>query len=184
MQTLEGQFIARITAFLGRSGLSPTAFGKKALGDPNLMRQIERGRSLTLRSADRVQAFMDEHDGISTEARAPPSRPWYRKPSPRVRRRKTTRRTRAMTEQPSSERANPPIRILRLPEVVERTGARTRGLSHARKVRKPAHATFNVAAGEGVLRPPSDPPAYRAAERSAEGRGRPRPEPRPRCSRG
>ena len=124
MQTLEGQFIARITAFLGRSGLSATAFGKKALGDPNLMRQIERGRSLTLRSADRVQAFMDEHDGISTGARAPPSRPRYRcrKPSPRARRWKTTRRSRAMTEQPSSESANPPIRILRLPEVVERTG--------------------------------------------------------------
>ena len=120
MQTLEGQFIARITAFLGRSGLSATAFGKKALGDPNLMRQIERGRSLTLRSADRVQAFMDEHDGISTGARAPPSRPRYRKP--RARRRKATRRSRAMTEQPRSESANPPIRILRLPEVMERTG--------------------------------------------------------------
>lgn len=35
------------------------------------------------------------------------------------------------------------------------------GLSHA-KVDKPAHATFNVAAGEGVLRPPSEPPAYDA----------------------
>ena len=27
---------------------------------------------------------------------------------------------------------------------------------------KPAHATLNIAAGEGVLRPPSDPPAFRA----------------------
>ena len=81
MQTLEGQFISRLTAFLGRSGLSPTAFGMKALGDPNLVRQIESGRSLTLRSADRVQAFMDEHDGISGGARAPPSRSRYRKPS-------------------------------------------------------------------------------------------------------
>ena len=120
MQTLEGQFISRVTAFLGRSGLSPTAFGRMALGDPNLMRQIERGRSLTLRSADRVQAFMDEHDGISGGARAPPRRPRYRMPSQRAGR---TRRSRAMTEHPSNERAtNPSIRILRLPEVLARTG--------------------------------------------------------------
>ena len=28
---------------------------------------------------------------------------------------------------------------------------------------KPAHAMFNIAAGEGVRRPPSNPPAFRAA---------------------
>ena len=123
MRWLERGFILRVTAFLGRSGLSPSAFGMKALGDPNLVREIERGRSLTLRSADRVLDFMDEHDGIPGGARAPPSRPRYRKPSPRARGRKTTRRSRAMTEQPRSERAtNPPIRILRLPEVMARTG--------------------------------------------------------------
>ena len=57
-------------------------------------------------------------------------------------------------------------------------------LSAASKVRKPADSMFNIEAGEGVLRPPSDPPAYRAAERSADGRGRLRPEHPPRCGRG
>ena len=122
MRRLERGFILRVTAFLGRSGLSPTAFGMKALGDPNLMREIERGRSLTLRSADQVLDFMDEHDGIPRGARAPPRRPRYRKPSPRARRAKTTKRSRAMNEQPRSESAHPPIRILRLPEVLARTG--------------------------------------------------------------
>ena len=64
------------------------------------------------------------------------------------------------------------------------SGALPQGLAHALKVRKPAHATLNVAAGEGALRPPSDPPAFRAAEQSADGRGRPRSEPRQRCGRG
>ena len=73
METLEGQFVSRVSAFLGRSGLSPTAFGKKALGDPNLMRQIARGRSPSLRTADRILAFISEQDGECRRARDPPS---------------------------------------------------------------------------------------------------------------
>jgi len=37
METLEEQFISRVSAFLGDSGVSPTALGMKAVGDPNLM---------------------------------------------------------------------------------------------------------------------------------------------------
>ena len=58
METLEQQFDSRVRVFLGRTGLSPTTFGMKALGDPNLMRQIDGGRSLSLRTADWVLAFM------------------------------------------------------------------------------------------------------------------------------
>ncbi len=75
METLEGQFISRVSAFLGRSGVSPTAFGKMAVGDPNLMRQIGRGRSPSLRTADRILAFIADHDGASGGGRDPPRRP-------------------------------------------------------------------------------------------------------------
>ena len=54
MQTLEEQFNTRLNAFLGSTGLRPTTLGMQALGDPNLMRQIEGGRSMSLRTADRV----------------------------------------------------------------------------------------------------------------------------------
>ena len=64
------------------------------------------------------------------------------------------------------------------------SGALAQGLADGLEVRKPAHATLNVAAGEGVLRPPSDPPAFRAAERSADGRGTPLHESQRRCGRG
>ena len=73
MRTLEEQFGSRVSAFLGRSGLSPTAFGKKAVGDPNLMRQIGLGRSPTLRTADRILAFISEQEGSSGGGRDPPS---------------------------------------------------------------------------------------------------------------
>ena len=75
METLEGQFISRAGAFLGRSGVSPTAFGKKAVGDPNLMRRIGRGRSPSLGTADRILAFIAEQDGASGGGRDPPRRP-------------------------------------------------------------------------------------------------------------
>ena len=78
MRTLEQQFASRLSAFLRRTGLRPTTFGRMALGDPNLVRQIDGGRSLSLKTADRVLAFMAEYDGDSGGARDPPRRPRHR----------------------------------------------------------------------------------------------------------
>ena len=72
METLEQQFNSRVRVFLGRTGVSPTTFGMKALGDPNLMRQIDGGRSLSLRTADRVLAFVADYDLDSGGPRTPP----------------------------------------------------------------------------------------------------------------
>ena len=94
METLEQQFNSRVRVFLGRTGVSPTTFGMKALGDPNLMRQIDGGRSLSLRTADRVLAFVADYDLDSGGPRTPPRGHRRRKPSSRARR---TRRSRAMT---------------------------------------------------------------------------------------
>ena len=43
-----------LNAFLGSTGLRPTTLGMQAVGDPSLLRQIERGRSPSLRTADRI----------------------------------------------------------------------------------------------------------------------------------
>ena len=119
METLEEYFSTRVSAFLDDTGLSPTALGRKALGDPNLVRQIEGGRSLTLRSADRVLAFISGFGRESGGARDPPRRPRYRKRAPRAKR---TRRNTAMTKQRTEPRTNPAVRFVRLPEVMARTG--------------------------------------------------------------
>ncbi len=86
METLEQQFKSRVSAFLGRTGVSPTTFGLKALGDPNLVRQTSRGRSPSLRTADRVLAFISEYDGASCGARDPPRRLRHRRPMQREKR--------------------------------------------------------------------------------------------------
>lgn len=115
--TLEQQFRSRVSEFLERTRISPTRFGRMAAGDPNLLRQIEGGRSLTLRSADRILALVDEIE--SGGARDPPRRRRYRRPTPRTGR---TNRSRRTTDRPMEESTNPPTRILRLPEVLARTG--------------------------------------------------------------
>ena len=119
MDTLEEYFRSRISAFLASTGISPTRFGKLAVGDPHLVRRMERGRSPTLRTVDRVLAFIADYAGDPGGARDPPLRLRYRKPSREPRR---TKKNTAKTDQPRNERTRAPTRILRLPEVMARTG--------------------------------------------------------------
>ena len=88
-----------------------------AVGDPHLVRRIEDGRSVTVRTADRFLAFIHDYVGDSGGARDPPRRPRHRKPPPRAGRAK-----RKTTTAHQHERTRAPTRILRLPEVMARTG--------------------------------------------------------------
>ena len=119
MDTLEEYVRSRISGFLESTGISPTKFGRMAVGDPHLVRRIEAGRSLTLRRAGRVLAFIADYAGGSGGARDPPPHPRYRERSREPRR---TRKSTETTDQPRNERSKPPTRILRLPEVMARTG--------------------------------------------------------------
>ena len=62
METLEQQFNSQVRAFLGCTGLRPTTFGMKALGDPNLCARSGAADSSSLRTADRVLAFLAGYD--------------------------------------------------------------------------------------------------------------------------
>lgn len=119
MMTLEQLFHSRVSAFLRRTGMRPTTFGLRALGDPNLMRQIDDGRSPSLRTADRLLAFIAANELDSGGPWAPPGQP--RRQSPETRAWNSRRkRSRTMTERPESSSA--PIRFLRISEVAARTG--------------------------------------------------------------
>ena len=118
MATLKEQFHTRLNGFLDDTGMAPTTLGMLAVGDPNLLRQIERGRSPTLRTADRVEAFMDHYEAVAGGAKAPPARPGRPRPARRARK---TKRSGA-TGDGGEERTKPPIRFLRISEVQARTG--------------------------------------------------------------
>ncbi len=119
MPTLEQYFNSRVSEFLSRTGMGATTLGMKAVGDPNLLREIAAGRSPSLRIADLVLAYIDNYDADSGGARAPSRRRSRRRPSPRASR---TRKTRAETARPMERKTNRTARILRLPEVMARTG--------------------------------------------------------------
>jgi len=119
METLERYFNSRIGAFLASTGMPPTTFGMRAVGDPNLMRQIAAGRSPTLRTADRALAFIDLHEGDPGVARAPPRRQRHRRPRAAARR---TKRSVAMTDRPREKGATEPVRFLRASEIQARLG--------------------------------------------------------------
>ena len=119
METLEQQFNSRVSGFLEETGMGATTLGLKAVGDPNLLREMAEGRSPSLRIADQVLAFINRHERDSGGARAPPRRRRRRAPSSRA---GGTKRGRGKSEQPMEQETNAPIRFLRLPEVEARTG--------------------------------------------------------------
>ncbi len=119
MQTLEEQFNRRLNAFLASTGMCPTTLGMMAVGDPSLLRQIERGRSPSLRTADRILAFMAAYEADSGGARDPPARPAAPRPARRWRK---TNRSGAMRKDRRTARTRPTIRFLRISEVEALTG--------------------------------------------------------------
>ena len=54
--------MARVDAFLERTGVVPATLGRHAVGDPNLVRELRDGRSPTLATVDQVMAFMEAFD--------------------------------------------------------------------------------------------------------------------------
>ena len=54
MEMLKGLFMARVDAFLERTGVAPATLGRQAVGDPNLVRELRDGRSPTLATADQL----------------------------------------------------------------------------------------------------------------------------------
>ena len=55
---LAKDFTDELTAFLAATGVTATGFGRRALGDPNFVRELEEGRSPNLRTIARARAFM------------------------------------------------------------------------------------------------------------------------------
>jgi hypothetical protein len=57
----EHDLIERIEAFLSVSGMKPTAFGKLAIGDANLLAQLKAGRELRRVTRARIINTIIEH---------------------------------------------------------------------------------------------------------------------------
>ena len=55
---LAQDFTDELAAFLAATGITPSGFGRRALGDPNFVTELKAGRSPNLRTIARARAFM------------------------------------------------------------------------------------------------------------------------------
>ncbi len=58
MDTIAQTFLADIERYLASRNIEASAFGKQALGDPNFVFDLKKGRSPSTRTMDKVRAFM------------------------------------------------------------------------------------------------------------------------------
>ncbi len=58
MESSADAFLREIEAFLARERVSPSTFGRAAVGDPNFVRELRDGRMPGLRLVDRARAYM------------------------------------------------------------------------------------------------------------------------------
>ncbi len=61
MEKISEQFLAEVEAFLARTKMGPTAFGRQALKNPGFVLNLRRGLSPSLTTVDKVRAFMADY---------------------------------------------------------------------------------------------------------------------------
>lgn len=54
--------LRRIELYLKQTGTAPARFGRDAVGDPSLMRDLRNGRELRPRTTERLVAFLDARE--------------------------------------------------------------------------------------------------------------------------
>ena len=107
--------MSQVDAFLERTGVVPSTFGRPAVGDPNLVRELRHGRSPTLATVDHCLAFMDAFEETPIGDRDSSRAGRLRDSSSRARRDRPMTRT-------TVQEVEVPTRIVRLPDVMARTG--------------------------------------------------------------
>lgn len=59
--SLRDQLLADIEAFLTRTGMDPSRFGRDAMNDPAFVPRLRDGADVRARTVDRIRKFMSEH---------------------------------------------------------------------------------------------------------------------------
>jgi hypothetical protein len=73
MTRSQAELLLAIEGYLGRTGMGPRAFGRRAVNDGNLLRRLRTGR-ITVDTYDALWAFMRAHpDGVFGRAEPPPA---------------------------------------------------------------------------------------------------------------
>lgn len=66
----DAELLGAVEAFLARTAMPPSRFGRETMGDGSLVSHLKAGRSLSLANANKLLAFMAKHEASQTEAAA------------------------------------------------------------------------------------------------------------------
>ena len=69
MSSYTEAFRKRVETFLEATSLKPSEFGRQAIGDPSFVLNLRRGRSPTLATADKVEAYITRVESDETRKR-------------------------------------------------------------------------------------------------------------------
>jgi hypothetical protein len=61
MRNPEAALLAEIEAFIAERGMSASRFGLETVNDCNLVKQLRGKRSVTLRTATKIQSYIQRH---------------------------------------------------------------------------------------------------------------------------
>jgi hypothetical protein len=64
------ELIRRIENYCEQEGIAPGTFGRLAVNDGKLIRRLREGKSITLRTLDRIEAKLSERRSRSRRRRA------------------------------------------------------------------------------------------------------------------
>ena len=59
--TLQADFASEVAAFLAKARMSPSRFGRAALGDPGFVAALNKGRAPNLRTSEKARAFIQAY---------------------------------------------------------------------------------------------------------------------------
>jgi hypothetical protein len=64
----DSEFLVSIKAFLERTGMKPTRFGREAVGEASFIASLESGRSPSLKVVNKVAQFMQDYVADASDA--------------------------------------------------------------------------------------------------------------------
>lgn len=64
----DAELLDEVDRFLARTEMAPTRFGLETLADGGLVKSLRSGRSLSLRNAAKLVAFMSAHESQADRA--------------------------------------------------------------------------------------------------------------------
>lgn len=67
------QLLEAIDAFLARHSMAPTRFGREVVGEAGFIERLRGGRSVTLKTANRIVEYMKDHDAQLAQSSGSPS---------------------------------------------------------------------------------------------------------------